>query len=282
MSLAILLATFNGEKFIQEQLDSLYNQTFLDWKLYVHDDGSTDETLNILHNYALRHNNMEVMEYNSSSGAMENFLSMLLRVEADYYMFSDQDDVWHKDKVEVTIEKMQECEKKYLNIPIIVHCDLRVVDENLKLINESYWRYSGVKPGFITNFKRLGVGNFVTGCTMMFNSKAKQAMLKPTPQAYMHDAWITACVIKKHGRVERINTPLIDYRQHDTNSIGALSVNRLNLRYRISHFKQMYRLNKRHFLMLKSIGYYSIFTFILNKILYKLYNEVPSANQDFA
>ncbi len=279
MSLAILLATYNGEKFLQEQLDSLYAQTDLDWVLYVHDDGSTDNTPNIISNYALRHDNIVVMEYNSSGGAMKNFLGMLQRIDADYYMFTDQDDVWHKDKVKVSMERIHECEKINFNTPIIVHSDLRVVDSNLKLISDSYWRYSGVKLGFITTFERLAVGNFVTGCTMLFNSKAKEVMVKPTPEAYMHDAWLTACVIKKGGIVERINTPLIDYRQHDSNSIGALAVSRLNLGYRISHAKQMFRLNKRHYMMLKSLGYHSIFLFIWNKILYKLYKEAPCLEQ---
>jgi rhamnosyltransferase len=97
--IAILLATYNGGQYLMEQLDSLLQQTCQEWTLYIHDDGSTDNTYDILREYSQKHSNIYVLEYESQRGAMGNFLSLLQRVEADYYMFCDQDDVWLKQKV---------------------------------------------------------------------------------------------------------------------------------------------------------------------------------------
>jgi glycosyltransferase involved in cell wall biosynthesis len=97
-TIAILMATYNGEKYLGEQIDSLLAQTNMDWQLYIHDDGSTDNTQAILQEYAQKHSNIHILEYESQRGAMKNFLSLLQRVEADYYMFCDQDDVWLKQK----------------------------------------------------------------------------------------------------------------------------------------------------------------------------------------
>ena len=101
--LAILLATYNGERYLQEQIDSLYRQTYKDWVLYIHDDGSTDGTCGIISKNAAEHGNIVVMEHQGGHGAKDNFFGMLERVDADYYMFCDQDDVWLEDKVEKSL-----------------------------------------------------------------------------------------------------------------------------------------------------------------------------------
>ena len=127
-TIAILMATYNGEKYLGEQIDSLLAQTYKDWHLYIHDDGSTDNTNAILQEYAQKHSNIHVLEYESQRGAMRNFLSLLQRVEADYYMFCDQDDVWLKEKVELSFEEMKRQEAACQGKPIIVYTDLYVTD----------------------------------------------------------------------------------------------------------------------------------------------------------
>ncbi len=278
MNIAILLATYNGEKYLQDQIDSLYSQTYKDWTLYVHDDGSTDDTLKILQRNSLSHDNFVVLEYDGGLGARDNFLSLFKKVEADYYFFCDQDDVWLENKVILSINKMLEWEKNFKDIPIVVYSDLRVVSQDLRPIHASYWEYAGTKPSFITTFDRLAAGNFVTGCTMLVNKKVKKVMLEPTQYAYMHDAWITACTIKAGGKTIGIDMPLVCYRQHGFNSIGASPVDRLGLRYRIIHAKEMFHDNQIHYLMLRSLGYGSVFTYIRNKILYKLYSPNHVSN----
>ena len=106
MKVAILLATYNGEKYLRAQLDSLYAQSYRDWKLYVNDDGSTDGTLTILQEYAQRYGNIDLQVNEHSLRSLRNFMDLLRRAEADYYIFSDQDDVWMPEKVEKSPESI--------------------------------------------------------------------------------------------------------------------------------------------------------------------------------
>ena len=111
MSLAILLATYNGEKFLPEQMDSLFSQTYADFVIYAHDDGSTDQTVGILRQYEKKYpEKLVILEYEPQGGAKNNFYSLMQRIDADYYMFCDQDDVWHPEKIEKTLKKILELE----------------------------------------------------------------------------------------------------------------------------------------------------------------------------
>ena len=130
---AILLATYNGEKFLREQLDSLLQQTYSDWTLYIHDDGSTDSTKEIIKEYEQKYENITMLRYPSQKGAKNNFMSLLERVEANYYLFCDQDDVWRKDKVEKEMARMMVLEKDFPGKPVLVFSDLYVVDINLNI-----------------------------------------------------------------------------------------------------------------------------------------------------
>ena len=96
---AILMATYNGEQYVAEQIDSLLAQTDSDWTLYIHDDGSKDHTQEIINKYAETHDNIVVMDFPGGNGAKENFFKMMFSVDADYYMLCDQDDVWLPEKV---------------------------------------------------------------------------------------------------------------------------------------------------------------------------------------
>ena len=129
MRLAILLGTYNGGRFLREQLDSLFAQTMKDFQLYIRDDGSTDDTMLIVKEYQQLHPNIvKVEDEGKNLGAKGNFERLLALTDADYYMFCDQDDVWLPDKIEVSFAKMKQMEQRYGDIPLLVHTDLEVVD----------------------------------------------------------------------------------------------------------------------------------------------------------
>ena len=264
---AILMATYNGGKHLREQIGSILSQTDKDWTLYVHDDGSSDNTKEILQEYASAHHNIQLLEYAPTGGACANFLSMVQRVDADYYFFSDQDDVWHADKVRLTREEMLRQEAANPGKPIVIHTDLYVTDERLTVINDSFMRYAGIHPEFLTTFDECVIP-FVTGCTMMFNSAARRATPLPTADAVMHDSWITLSTISKGGFVSVLHQPLVYYRQHGTNSVGARDVKKVTLGYRLKHLQNIWHLNKRIYHMLESLGYGSALKYIYYKYRY--------------
>ncbi len=269
--LAILLATYKGERFLQEQLDSIYRQTYCDWTLYIHDDGSTDSTLRIIADNAAHHDNIIVLDYKGGTGPKDNFLGMLQRVDADYYMFCDQDDVWYDSKIEVSMRKMCELEERNSGKPVVVHTDLTVVDAGLKPLHKSFWAFEGIHPEYLTTFERLAACNVATGCTMLFNNAAKVQTVIPAPAAHMHDAWVVACAMKNGGIVEGLPQPTIYYRQHGNNCLGASPMNTFKFSSLFVGLRQRFADNMVQYKMLKSLGYGSIFTYLKNKIDYRLY-----------
>lgn len=268
--IAILMATYNGGKYLSEQIDSILSQTSHLWHLYVHDDGSKDDTVEILHNYASKHpKEITVLDYPPQGGALHNFMSLLERVEAKYYMFSDQDDVWLKDKIKIEKERMDAEERKHGNKPIIVFSDLVVTDNKLKKIADSFCAFSGIYPEYLTTFSELGASNLTTGCTMLFNGIAKSVVQYPYTSATMHDSWVTLCTARANGILCYIPEPLIYYRQHEHNTLGAVNIKELTLAYRIQHLMHVLKLNKNTYNMLKALGYGSLVKYLFYKARYK-------------
>ena len=269
-TIAILLATYNGERFLRQQFASLYAQTMRDWTLYVHDDGSTDGTLQIVAEYAKCHENIVVLDYPSQHGASANFFSMLQRVDASYYFFSDQDDVWMPEKVERTMERMLQEEAAHCGFPVLVCCDACVADETLAVTSSSLWRQSGAHPEFITNFDEAAATPFVTGCTMLINRAAKDSVLwNKTHKATMHDAFITLCVFRAGGIVSVLHESLMYYRQHGNNTLGAYSRERGRLLYKFMHIGYVLQKDRALLAMLRALGYGSLLKFLKYKVLYK-------------
>lgn len=269
---AILMATYNGEKYICEQIDSILAQTYKDWRLYIHDDGSKDGTKEILTQYATKYpDQISVMEYSSQGGALQNFMSLLDKVEAPYYMFSDQDDVWLPNKVEIEYARMKEAESHEGAKPILVFTDLVVVDVNKNVINPSFWEYEGIYPKFVKRFTDLAALNIVTGCTMLFNHKAKEILGKSYGKAMMHDAWIAMHVIACGGALCEVDTATMLYRQHGDNTLGARDASTLTWKYRMRNIVYLLKMNYLHFRQMNDVSSISLIDYISTKIRYRKY-----------
>ena len=214
----VLLATYNGEKYLKEQIDSILEQTYSDFRLLISDDGSTDDTRKILEEYKNKDSRIQVFFQESNLGVVKNFEFLLKKVESAYYMFSDQDDIWKAEKIEKSLNKIENdnCD--------LVYSDLEVVDEKLNVTYESYWKLKGIynKIKKYNNFESLYLNNFVTGCTIISKKELIDTYLPlPNTSKYvLHDYWISL-ILSQNGKIDYIEEPLIKYRQHKNNKVGS-------------------------------------------------------------
>ena len=239
MKINVLLSTYNGNGYLKQQLASLQNQTYKNFNIIARDDGSIDNSLGILNS-----SNIEVIVSNKNLGSSNSFSALLeysLKSDSEYFMFCDQDDVWKEEKIEKTLIKMKELESKFGDIPLLVHTDLEVVDEDLRTIDKSFWHFEQINPN-MNAFNRLLMQNTITGCTLMINKKLAQLAMPIPSDAIMHDWWL-GLVASKFGKIGFVDEPLIKYRQHGANSIGAKGFNYLTVLvkfYKIFYKNELY------------------------------------------
>lgn len=216
----ILLAAYNGGAYIRQMIGSILEQDVDNWHLVVSDDGSADDTAAILDEFAAAHPH-RITHYRSGrrfGNAQSHFLHLLQTFRgSDYILFCDQDDVWHRDKIRLTLEEMKRIEIP--GKPALVHTDLRVVDGDLNEISPSFLRFSNLQ-GDRLELRQLLVQNVVTGCTVMINPTLAALVQTAPEQMLMHD-WYLALVASALGTVGFLDRPTIDYRQHGNNSVGA-------------------------------------------------------------
>lgn len=219
----IVMTTYMGEKFIDEQILSIFNQSYKDFKIIVRDDNSSDNTKNIIDGYLERHpDKLFVLPSNDLHlGSFANFKLVLENAKSEYTLFSDQDDVWSSDKIALTFEKMRKIENVVgRETPILVHSDAIVVDKDNQEVSKSFWRYQNIKPGNREKLNRLLVQNIITGCTIMINQPLRELALPIPNAAIMHDWWL-ALVASAFGVIGHVAQPTMKYRQHELNTIGA-------------------------------------------------------------
>ncbi len=221
--LTVLLAVYNGEKYLRQQLDSLLNQTYKDFNVLIHDDCSSDGTLAVINEYVSSHpEKFVLLEGEKAGSACANFSYLLNRCDSDYIMFCDQDDFWFEEKIEKTFERMKKAEAESgKDVPVLVHSNLSVADGELNVIDPSFFHFQGIGNGEAP-FSRILVQNYVTGCTVMINKALKEKCGEVPKEAAMHDWWL-ALVASLFGRIEVIKEPLMYYRQHSFNQVGAKS-----------------------------------------------------------
>ncbi|MDD3569496.1 MAG: glycosyltransferase family 2 protein [Lachnospiraceae bacterium] len=226
--ISILLASYNGEKYIAQQIESIINQTYGDFILYINDDCSTDKTYEIEKLFEAKYpKKIKVTRNEKNSGSAKyNFMKMMLNHKDDYIMLCDQDDVWLPKKIEITLKKMQQLEKNNGGRkPILVHSDLKIVDDNLNIIAPSFkkFMYADYNKTCLNN---LLIQNIVTGCTVMYNRALGELIIKPEGYMVMHDWWL-AIIAAAFGSIHHVNEPTILYRQHNNNSVGVRNMRSL-------------------------------------------------------
>ncbi|MHB1256383.1 MAG: glycosyltransferase family 2 protein [Dethiobacteraceae bacterium] len=210
----VLLSTFNGQKFLEELLDSILNQDYPELGVLIRDDGSTDETVRILDKYSGLEN-VQILHGNNL-GAVGSFFALLEDSSPgfEYIAFCDQDDLWLKDKVSRAIGILEKCDE---NMPLMYCSRVTLTDENLRKLGFS--QIPRREPAFANAL----VQNVATGCTIIINNAARQLLLKELPSAILiHDWWIYL-VVSAFGKVIYDEESKILYRQHSLNMIGEKS-----------------------------------------------------------
>ena len=223
----ILLATYNGQKYIGEQIDSILKQKDQRWHLTLSDDGSTDGTVEILDEYVRKYpQKIQRIESGRRFGnARDHFFWMIGQCRAEYVLTCDQDDVWYEEKLGKTLGVLLKAEEMHGKAcPILVFSDQRPTNAQLIPLASSLMRYQNQFFEYF-DYRSILMQNVVTGGAMGFNRALAELAMKCTQpaQTIMHDWWMAA-VAARFGKVVYIDEPLGDYRQHGTNSVGAKNV----------------------------------------------------------
>lgn len=264
---AILMAAYNAEKYIEEQIDSIIAQTSSDWTLYIRNDGSKDGTQSIIDSYVSRYPEkiIQIDKGGENLGCNKNFYRLLETVEADYYMFCDADDVWVKNRVELMRNAISEHEHEDSNCGILVQADSYVCDENLNVINNSLWRLNKLSYRDLTNFNSICISCTIGGASSIFNQTAKKIIIPiPGNTRIMYDHWI-GMAISKNGKIFTLPIPLNFYRQHTGQVCGIAK--RTSFIESIKQLPKKLENLKKEALMLKDVGYGGKRKFYINKTL---------------
>jgi len=210
--ICILLSTYNGENFLRKQIESILSQSYKNFDILIRDDGSTDNTLKILEEYKLSYIK------GKNIGVVKSFLWLLeygLKEGYEYFLFCDQDDIWNYDKIEKQMSLINTTKQ---NIPVLIHSDMQIIDDNENIISNSFFKFS--KLDF--NKKSLNyllLQNNITGNSVLINKNLAK-LIKFHKNIIMHDWWI-GLIASAFGRIYFINEALLKYRKHSQNVIGA-------------------------------------------------------------
>ena len=215
---SVVLMTYNGEKYLKEQLDSILLQTYSNLEIIIVDDSSSDQSLDIANEIAAKDKRVRIHRNSINLGIERNFLKALSYVKGDLVCFSDQDDYWYGKKIEVLVAAIEEDENHML-----AFSDLEVCDSSLNIIEPSFWKSQHIKPRSGYPRELAFLKNIAPCCSMMCRGKVVNliAGIKGSSPFYHAADHIVFVVSAGLGRVVSCNERLMKYRQHDSNAIGA-------------------------------------------------------------
>lgn len=202
MRISVALAAYNGEQYIEEQLTSILSQLGADDEVIVSDDGSTDRTRDIVNAIAAEDVRVRLVD-GPQKGLIYNFENALSLCQGEFIFLSDQDDVWHSNKVETILEHFDN------GADLVLH-DAQMVDDQKHMIAPSFFAWRGVKTGYLHNLMK----NSYIGCCMAFRKTVLDVALPFPENICMHDQWL-GLLVEKTGAVDFENKILLDYRRHE-------------------------------------------------------------------
>lgn len=214
--ISIAMATYNGQKYLREQLDSILNQTISDFELVVSDDGSKDSTLEILKEYADKDSRIKIIHNDGEHGCPKNFENALRQCSGDYIAYSDQDDVWTPDHLEVLYNLLKESNSS------LALGDAQAVDKDLKPLNFCWWEKFQITPERLENNILLHTLflSFAQGTSSLFKRELLAAM--PFENGIYHDHWAVISALMLNG-ISYTRKSLLKYRQHEANVMGVMN-----------------------------------------------------------
>jgi len=222
-SLCIAMATYNGEKFLSRQIDSILHQSYQDFELIIYDDNSNDNTVEIILSYMKSHDRIKLYQNNENIGMVKNFENALKKCDSNYIALADQDDIWHKDKLKISMQELKKAEHEDFTTPILVHSDLEMIDEHGNMLSPSYFNFRKYQLSPEKSLNTILSQNGVMGNTILINNNLKKLILPFPNNLIVHDYWI-ALINEIYGKRITIHTPLVQYRIHTKNLSNSTQV----------------------------------------------------------
>lgn len=217
--IVVLMSTYNvcgggAEDFLHRQLASILGQRDVEISLYIRDDGSKDNTIEIINEYSDKYKNITIIQDGANLGACRSFLKLMAtEIDAEFFSLADQDDIWDEDKLSVAIDKLKTLPQ---DKPALYYSNQRVVDEDNNFI-----RISHAEPQVAINKYGFLADPLAAGCTCVYNRKLAEIAWRTKPETYsMHDTWIYNAAAM-FGNVVYDFEPHMNYRQHNANVIGT-------------------------------------------------------------
>ena len=251
--ISIAMATYNGEKFLSQQLDSILVQTYTNLEIIICDDCSTDATCHILEQYCNMDARIKFFKNEYNLGLVKNFERTFSFCSGEYIALCDQDDIWLPNKIEVLLQNIKNCD--------LVHSDAILIDDENSTIQKSFSSYANKDSS--KDFLDYMFSNNVTGCTAMFKKSLLYDNLPFPNSVHVHDWWLAILAAKK-SCIAYVDEPLVLYRQHNNNQIGATSA------YYIPAYEKRAANLYKHLLLLKTVETYFSFNPLTSRFIHLL------------